>query len=183
MTTSTLILTDSERVRVDAGGRSIGLFCRRLPARVDEKLLGELKDFAARHPAKNVRLCLHEGPEAPFHDMIILERRGAFHPPHRHHLKGETWHIIEGVLGCFSFDQDGRVGDSLRLGADGNLIYRVALEDYHTAIPLTDLVIYHESKPGPFLGAEDSLVPPWAPDSADPEAVARYLDWLAGHFQ
>ena len=40
-------------------------------------------------------------------------------------------------------------------------IFRTPLNTYHTMVPLTKFVIYHESKIGPFLKKNDSIFPKW----------------------
>ena len=44
---------------------------------------------------------------------------------------------------------------------------------YHAVMPLSDLVIYHESKPGPFTGEGDSIYPSWAPDESNENKVVK----------
>ena len=48
-------------------------------------------------------------------------------------------------------------------------------------MPLSDPVIYHENKPGPFTGQGDSLFPAWAPDGTDVAEVERYVLKLKSH--
>lgn len=175
---SRIDLADETMVRVEETARAVGLFCRRSPAMVDAATIAGLKRFAARYPTKNVRLCLHASPDAPFHSMVIHERKGTFYPPHRHAGKGENWHIVQGRMAAFIFDADGGVTDARRLGGRDGLIYQLDPGVYHTVIALTDTVIYHETKLGPFLGAADSLMPSWSPDPADAEAVRGYVAGL-----
>jgi cupin fold WbuC family metalloprotein len=162
MDISRVILTDPHSVRVDEGGRSVGFFCTGLPAKVDASVLSQLKDAASRYPGKNVRLCLHSGPEATFHTMVVLDRKGTYYPPHKHVDKGECWHVIEGSMAAFAFNESGEVIDAQRLDSTDAFLYRLEVGMYHTVIPLTEMVLYHESKPGPFLGSKDSVVPDWA---------------------
>jgi cupin fold WbuC family metalloprotein len=177
MALSTVDLNNPQSVRVDEKGRSIGFFCRRRPVRVDGNLIADLKAAAEKY-GKNVRLCLHDSPDATFHEMIILERKGRYYRPHKHLEKGESYHILEGSMAAFVFDENGRLEDACVLKPDGNFIYRVDINMYHAVLPLADLVIYHESKPGPFLGDKDSIFPEWAPDGSDEDEVARYVDGL-----
>jgi cupin fold WbuC family metalloprotein len=171
-------LDDPERFRIDESGRSVGLFCRGLPAVVNRSLIEELKQVASRYPTKNVRLCLHDGPESEFHSMVIFERQGTYYPPHRHLHKGESWHIIEGVMAVFVFHPDGRLQDARRLEAEADFLYRIGRDMIHTVMPLTEVLIYHESKPGPFLRDGDSVLPEWAPDGTDAAARDHFVNWL-----
>ena len=178
MNLSEISLYNSARVRIDLSGRSIGLFCRELPGRVDRTVVTELKEIAGRYPDKNVRLCLHDGPEAAFHDMIIFDRRNSYYAPHRHPTKAECWHVVEGAMAAFVFGPQGTVLDAQRLEADGTFLYRIDINMVHTVMPLTEYVIYHESKPGPFLPEGDSIVPEWAPDGRDVQARDCFVKGL-----
>jgi len=177
MSLSTIDLNNPDSVWIDERGRSIGFFCRRLPARVDGKLVGELK-AAAEKFQKNVRLCLHDSPDAAFHEMIILERKRKYYRPHKHLEKGESFHILEGEMAVFTFDGEGNIADACVLQPNGNFIYRVAINTYHAVMPLSDPVLYHEAKPGPFLGDKDSIFPSWAPEGKDEDEIARYIHKL-----
>lgn len=178
MTISKIILDDPEKIRKDESGRSLGLFCRNLPGRVDRQLIDELKEILEQQPEKNIRLCLHEAPDALFHSMIILERQRKYYRPHKHYEKGECFHIIEGRMAVFAFDEKGNVIDSCCLDPSGVFIYRVQVNMYHAVMPLTPIVIYHESKPGPFLDNSDSIFPSWAPDDGDEEKITIYNQQL-----
>jgi glucose-6-phosphate isomerase len=175
--TTQIHLTDTNLVAFDDRGRTPAFFCLRKPAAVDRALVDELKGFAAAHNV-DVRVCLHEGPDADFHDMLILQRRGYFHPVHKHAVKGETWHMIEGRLGAFVFDDAGQLLDGSLLSLGHRFLYRVGTAQYHTVIPASEVVIYHEGKRGPFLGADDAIVAPWGPKDAQ-EGVRYNADLLA----
>ena len=171
---SEILLSDESRVRVDEGGRAVGFFCRSLPARVHNTLIEEMSRESEARGGKNLRLCLHSDPKSPFHTMLILERKGKHYPPHKHLEKGECFHILKGRLAVFSFDEEGGILDACLLEPDGYFLYRVELNMYHAVMPLSEVVVYHESKPGPFLGDSDAVPPKWAPAADDPDAIRRY---------
>lgn len=175
---SFISLDDQGTVWIDEGARSLSYFCRKKPVRVNVALIAELKEIAASLGDKNVRLCLHESPDAVFHEMITLECKGKYCRPHKHLTKGETCHIIEGLIGAFVFDDGGRVIDACLLEPRGNFLYSIGVNMYHAIMPISDLVIYHESKPGPFLGEADSLYPDWVPDWSDPVKARVYMAQL-----
>ena len=181
MQLSWISLGDPDKVRMDDTGRSVAYFCRKAPIKVNADLIAELKEAAVRLGDGNVRLCLHESPESAFHEMINLEHKGKFYRPHKHELKGESYHIIEGSMGAFIFDEDGRVVDANVLEPHNNFLYRVDADMYHAVMPLTDVLIYHESKPGPFLRQGDSIFPSWAPDGNDPSEAQAYTAGLLGY--
>lgn len=175
---SEIALTDANSVAVDNGAKSIAYFCRRKPVKVTRKLIEELKEISRGCGNKNVRLCLHENPQAQAHDMIILEKKGKYYPPHKHLEKGESFHIIEGKMGVFIFDESGSVIDASILSPEDNFIYRVGVNMYHAVMPLSDLVVYHEAKPGPFLGEKDNIHPSWAPAGDKPQEADNYKNKL-----
>lgn len=175
-----LIDLDPEKLWQDTSAKSVSFFCRRRPVRVDGAVIAELRELSRRHDGKNVRLCLHDGPTADHHDMIILERQGKYYRPHKHAAKGEAFHVIAGQLGVLAFADDGMVVDACALGPGD--IYRVEVNMYHAVLPLSAEVIYHENKPGPFTGEGDSIFPDWAPDGTDPTAFGQYVDSLRRRF-
>lgn len=183
MTLSTVLLNDPNDVRLDDQGRTPAYFCRTLPKRIDLALINELKTESSQRGNTNIRLCLHSSPDADFHSMLILEYQGGFYPPHKHLNKGESFHIIEGRLGVFAFNGEGVIVDAVSLSPDEILIYRIELGMFHCIRPLTEFVIYHESKPGPFLGTADSIIPDWAPNIDDEQKFDEYLLKALDHFK
>lgn len=73
---SMIDLNNRNSVSINDGKRARAYFCKKWPLKVDRKLIEELKAIGERVAPRNVRLCLHSGPEALFHEMIILERKG-----------------------------------------------------------------------------------------------------------
>lgn len=169
-----------DKLREDAGAKSVSFFCLKRPVRIDKSTIADLKALSAERGGRNVRICLHSGPESNHHDMVILERAGKYYRPHKHADKGEAFHLIEGRLGVFAFDERGAVIDAAVLSPGD--IYRAEVGMYHAVLPLSESVIYHENKPGPFTGEGDSLYPDWAPDGSDATAVAAYVAVLRKHF-
>lgn len=177
---STIKLNDPNAVRLDDSGRTSAYFCMKSEIKIDTDLIEELKQASADMGNSNVRICLHDGPDAAFHEMIILEHRGRYYRPHQHKSKGESYHVIEGAMGAFIFDQSGDVVDANLLTPDKNFIYRVGVGSFHAVMPVSDVLIYHESKLGPFLGLGDSIFPDWAPDGNNPDQVAEFNKHLLG---
>ena len=169
----TTVRTDDDRIcRLDLAGRSPAFFCLTTPLAVDGTTLEMLLAYA-RDSGTDVRLCLHQSPQDHFHSMLIVQHKASYHWPHRHIDKGETWHMVAGELGAFVFDDVGGIIDARRLSPAGQFLYRIGDGQFHTVVPLTDLVVYHESKPGPFRGSDDSIFAPWAPNGGD--SAAAYL--------
>ena len=171
-----LLDPDPEKLRTDPTAKTFSYFCRQRPVLINAKTILELKAVSAQNGSANVRVCLHEGPDSDHHDMVILECSGRYYRPHRHTYKGDSFHVMEGEMGIFTFNESGEVIDAVTLGAGD--IYRVEVGMYHAVMPLSDQTIYHENKPGPFLGDKDSLFPEWAPTEEDQRIVDEYVSNL-----
>ncbi len=154
---------DPTKFRRDLTAHSVSFFAVDQTVTVDDATIDALILESAAAGNRPARICLHTMPDADFHEMVVLERTGHYFPPHRHPFKGESLHVIEGQLAVFTFDDRGAVLGATALGRDGNLIARVGANVWHLTLPLTDPVVYHESKPGPFLGTRDRDFAPWAP--------------------
>lgn len=150
-------------------GKTLSFFATDPTQIVDRAVIEELLAESRARGRCNARVCLHDSPEAAFHQMIILEWEDSYFPPHRHPTKGESIHIIQGQLAMVTFDQAGDVQISTVLGHNGEIICRVGPGDWHFTCPLTDYVIYHEIKPGPFRGEADREFAPWAPKADEPK--------------
>lgn len=175
---STIQLNNPESVRLDDSGKSNAFFCVKRPVKVNHALIEELKTVFWGLKDKNLRLCLHSSPEALSHDMIILERKGRYYTPHKHAEKGETFHMIEGRMGVFIFDDSGKVIDSTVLDPASDFLYKVGDDMFHAVMPLTDYVVYHESKTGPFTGEGDSIFASFAPEESELDKIEAFYSQL-----
>jgi len=166
----------------DQSAKSLSFYCTREVVWIDDTMIDQLVETSEANGQVNVRICLHDSPYDSFHEMLILERKGHSFGPHKHLDKGESWHFIRGEIAVFIFDDEGRVTDRLIIGADHHLVGRIGVAQWHMVVPLTELAIYHESKPGPYLGNSDSVFPDWGPGRDDDAAVREYVDKLLESF-
>ncbi len=168
--------------RTDARAKSLSFYAQAPFSFIDAQALQQLEIEAQRAGQCNARICLHTDPADAFHDMLILEHRNRYYRPHKHLQKGETHHIVKGEMAVFVFNEDGTVAGSTVLRRDGgSTISRVGSGMWHTVLPLSEIVIYHESKPGPFLGDADRLFPAWAPTGSDAAESNQYMERLRRH--
>lgn len=129
---------------------------------VTERALQALKAEVQDRPGGAVRLCLHDGPQDPVHDMVIVLRQGPPVAPHKHKTRPESYHMIEGKLRLQFFDEEGRKTTSCLLGAPGSglpLMVRVPKDVWHATQPESGFAVFHESRPGPFDAADTVLRP------------------------
>ena len=174
---------DSSKFRRDPSAKSISLFCQEPNIAISEGLIDALID-ESEHGKRAARICLHNSPDSNFHEMIILEPHGHYFPPHKHIGKAQSCHVMRGSLAAFVFDDIGRIEHARILsrkyfsqGGDASL-FRVGEGWNHLIMTLSDFVVYHEAKPGPFIPGGDAIFAPWAPARDDIEAAAAYLESL-----
>tara|TARA_B100001964_G_C14000453_1_gene494749 strand:- start:456 stop:809 length:354 start_codon:yes stop_codon:yes gene_type:complete len=110
--------------------------------------------------------------------MIILQHKGTYVRPHMHLAKTETYQLIEGEHLVVVFDEKGNVIDSCNMSLEDNFLYRFEKNQFHTSIPKSDFVIFHESKIGPFIREGDSIFADWAPVTEDVEEVKKFTNKL-----
>ena len=92
--------------------------------------------------------------------------------PHKHLKKGETYHLIKGKMVCVIFSNSGKIKDAKLILP--NSIFRTPINTYHTQIPLSNYVIYHEGALGPFKKG-NSVFPRWADKfKNNPEAISKF---------
>lgn len=142
-----------------------------------------LKARAAENPRRRVRLCAHRDVSDPLHEMLIVHMHGHYARPHKHISKSESFHMIEGRLKVFLFDDDGRrtgVIDMSESTGGGALFYRLASSIFHSVFAETEFIVFHEVTNGPF-DPRDTMWAPWAPAEADLAGQAVFLASLASH--
>ncbi len=186
MTKSLVDLKNPESITVDPTGRSIAYFCKNSFVSVDKSLIEDLKiNFLEEQKkgGKNIRLCLHNSAESEFHQMIILEQKGNYYRPHKHSGKGESQLIIEGKMGVFIFNDTGEVKEASVLEPSKTFLCRISNNIWHAIMPLTDLIIYHEARPGPFVMKEDSIYPNWAPNGDNLLEINEYTKKLQSYLK
>ncbi|TAN54768.1 MAG: cupin fold metalloprotein, WbuC family [Rhodospirillales bacterium] len=142
-----------------------------------------LKEKASGNPRQRVRLCTHPDSDDLLHEMLIVHARNAYVRPHRHPTKSESFHMIEGELSVLIFSGDGSVQEHIGMSSqhpDRPFYYRLSKPLYHTVVPHSDFVVFHETTNGPFR-REDMEFAPWSPaEDADPAAQQAYLANLFG---
>ncbi len=147
---------------------------------LDEQRIKLLKDAARNNPRKTMRICLHPDTDDLLHQMVIVHSQGNYVRPHRHPLKTESFHIIEGSLMLCIFSESGLVTEQILLGeSNGILVARIAKNIYHTVVPVSDLVVFHEITNGPFSGAGDSEFPVWAAEADDAEGIQEFFSIIS----
>lgn len=139
-----------------------------------------LKGELERSGRLRMRFCAHQSRDEKIHEMFIIVKKEGYIRPHKHSVKTESLHILEGRADTVIFDEQGQVAEVIKMGdyASGlQFYYRMSQPRYHTLVLKSDYLVFKETADGPFNRAE-TLFPAWAPQDADSEAGKRYLQDL-----
>jgi len=149
-------------------------------ALIDEALLARAVARSRTSRRRRIIQPFHRTADDPLHRMLNAVQPESYVRPHRHldPPKAEAWVLLRGSLAFFTFEDDGRVRDCLRLGAPGDPI-GVDLQPgvYHAFVALEPDTVIYEVKPGPYVTETDKAFAPWAPEEGDPAAGA-YVEGL-----
>lgn len=185
----------SENLSVDSS--ALGLTVKSVEAEfnsesirsVGSQDIEHLKMMALKSPRNRYRLCLHHDQTHLTQEMVICLKGFNYFPPHLHPgNRSESYHMIEGLMDIYLFDEMGGLIDTVKLaapGADGAgsrcLMYRLSAPIYHLTIPRSDWTIYHEVLTGPW--SRDAVVcyAPFAPSEDEGEAVRGFVNQVTGH--
>jgi|TARA_B100001964_G_C14208814_1_gene589459 glucose-6-phosphate isomerase len=142
-----------------------------------------LKDKANKSFRKRYRICLHHSTDHLTQEMIICLKGFNYFRPHKHPLMySESYHLIEGALDVYLFDDDGAVIQIIKLaspnfksGEKRDTLYRLSKPIFHLVIPRTEWTIYHEVATGPFNKNKSVEHAPFAPlDDCDSKEALEY---------
>ncbi len=164
-------------IEQDINARTLSFYCKEGISRIDEGILNELRKIAVEEE-RSVRICLHNSSTADLHNMLICQYSNTYIRPHKHLSKSETYHIVEGEVVLFIFDDEGDVIDQVNMSLQKKILCRIERNYYHTLIPITKYVIFHESRPGPFLKENDSFFPSWSVSPDEKSKIAHFINTL-----
>lgn len=146
--------------------------------KIDEQFISFLKKTAENNESKKVTFCLHKTHEDGVHEMINVYPKGLYVRPHKHPIKTETKHMIEGRMLMFIYDDLGHITYQFELtetGLGGCLAHRIEKDYYHSIVPISDIVVFHEIINGPYTGINDSVFPDWAPEIHDQAGIEAFI--------
>ena len=142
-----------------------------------------LKNKTNKSPRKRYRICLHNSTDHLTQEMIICLKYFNYLRPHKHPLMfSESYHLIEGALDVYLFDDDGTVIQTIKLaspnfknGEKRDTLYRLSKPIFHLLVPRTEWTIYHEVATGPFNKKKSVEYAPFAPlENSDPKEAVEY---------
>jgi cupin fold WbuC family metalloprotein len=142
--------------------------------------ISKLKELATRVPRRRSRLCAHKSTNDNIHEMLIVHEKDIYVRPHKHLVKGESFHIIDGEVDVVLFDDSGKVTHVITLGAYHlNMSFYYRLDDpvYHTVLIRSDVAVFHETTAGPFR-REDTVFAEWSPEEEKEKEVENFQNNL-----
>ena len=156
-------------LREDKKAKSKTYFFKKKLLAFDDKFINFLEK-KYHQSKKNIRICLHTNIKDNHHDMVLLQQRKDFYSPwinnnkmgnypHKHIKKEETFHLIKGKMACGIFNNKGEIKFVCLLKK--NSIFKISKNIYHTLIPISKHVIYHESTLGKMPKKGDVKYAPW----------------------
>lgn len=152
-----LKLNNKSSVIIDHTGKSIACFAVKDNVSIDKNIVEELKNLSVKLGRTDIRICMHNNRDSELHNMINLIYKKKNNIPHKHLYKSECYHIIEGRMILTIFKNNGEIIDEFLLDPKKNFLFRIGINTFHTTVPDTDFVIFHESRSGPFLKEGDSV--------------------------
>jgi cupin fold WbuC family metalloprotein len=136
--------------------------------------------YSRSSPRRRVILPFHKHDGEALQRMLNAVQPDSYVRPHRHldPPKAEAWILLRGALVFFTFEEDGRVRDCVRLAA-GSDRFGVDLGPgvYHTFVALDPDTVIYEIKTGPYAQSNDKSFAPWAP-AEDTHEAAEYMRGL-----
>ena len=125
---------------------------------------------------------MHHSSEDQTHEMLIVFHRASFMSPHRHPKgKSESYHVVEGAMNVYFFNDEGKVIKNIEMGEIGSgksFLYRLSNNTWHMPVPTSEWLVYHETYSGPFEKEYDVEFPSWAPQEENKKEVQSFLELL-----
>lgn len=160
---------------------SEAIFSKDNITKIDSRMIQYLKQKAFASPYKIARFCLHKTTQEILHEMIIVICKDVYVRPHKHIRKTESFHVIEGSFFLILFDEDGKIIEKILMDTgkkDNNFLCRLEKNYWHTVIPISDFVVFHETTQGPYTGTDDSIFALWAPERDDHSGIKKFIDQM-----
>jgi len=168
---------NSPNINEDKNAKSKSFNFKTDLASLTQDILKQLIELGQKEK-QNARISLHTSSDNILHNMVIMQLKGTYNRPHKHVNKAEAYHLIFGEQMIIIFDDKGSIKDKCKMSMDGNILYRFEKNLFHMSIPLSDIVVFHESKIGPFVRDGDSIFPDWAPQTPDIDTFIKSVGGL-----
>lgn len=148
---------------------------------LNRKFIENLGEEARSAFRKRVRLNIHKNLDDPIHEMFIVHTKDTYVRPHKHLVKNESLHILEGEAIIIFFDEKGAILDVLQMAnyASGkDFYYKLSKSWYHTLIINSEILVFCETANGPYKKS-DTIFASWSPEQNDTYKVRNYMKKLS----
>jgi cupin fold WbuC family metalloprotein len=142
--------------------------------------IDRLKEDVPLTKRKRIRVLVHPSSDHDLHEMFVVYTKATYVRPNLHIGKDESLHILEGEADFVFFDETGLVIAVIELSAEDknkDFFIRVPQGVYHTIIMRSEMLVIHESTPGPFVPS-DTVWAQWAPADSDVKACEIFCAQL-----
>lgn len=132
---------------------------------INSEFVENIKYEARQSPRQIARLLMHISHEDMVQEMLIAMGRECLVTPNQSVGRSESLLVIEGEVLIVIFDNSGEVSQKQVMGSPESkkpFLYRFNNTPWHTMIPLTEMVLVHETLQGPFEESSQPL-PEWVP--------------------
>jgi cupin fold WbuC family metalloprotein len=146
---------------------------------INPEMVENIKEEARKSSSLIARLLMHLSHEDPVQEMLIAMCRGCAVAPNRALGRSESLQVVEGEIMLIMFDENGEVIQRVEMGSPGSdkaFLYRFTSTPWHTMVPLTEMVMVHETLQGPFVQSSETP-PEWIPQ--DPTELKNLLNQAA----
>ena len=151
------------------------LACNNPMARIDRDVVAALKRYAVSTPKGRARILFHENDASALHEMLIAAPRMTIWPPMLNERPPQSWSVLEGEIAFIRYAPPGEIVDAVRLAANDESspsFLRFAAEEWYTMVPLSQMVVYLETKRGPHV---ETRFADWGPQSSeDPKSEVLF---------
>lgn len=125
------------------------------------------------------RICLHKSHEDYVQDMIIAMNNKSYVRPHLHPEKRqETYHVIEGELTVFFFDDVGNVQSRIKLNKEKPILKIFENQIHMPVVEKETACVFHEVLTGPFDKDKVVKYSEWAPEESNQVEIKKFLKRL-----
>jgi len=122
---------------------------------IDENLLNNVTDEARRSPRLRMNYNFHKSLDDKCHRFLNAMEMGTIVDIHHHVTKDETLVVLRGKVCVKTFDDEGKVLESLVLcPRDGRFGVDIPRDTWHTVECLEPNTVLFEVKEGPFVPHE-----------------------------
>lgn len=134
---------------IDYTGKSAAIFFKKDFPRINSNYIKSLISFSKKKNNIDVRICMHKNRNAKIQNMINLIYKKKEYLFHKHKYKDEVYHLVKGNM-LIEYIEKKKINKVL-LNND-NQIFRMKKNIFHRIKPLSNFIIFHEIREGPFRG-------------------------------